>query len=94
MILYKMVERPTSDRIQKTSSKIVLIGLAAATMMITVSIVGAIQLQEASAAKPQFCYQTVFGYPDCWGSMQTCRYYQELNEQAYPATGPCRAVQP
>jgi hypothetical protein len=47
-----------SDRIRKTTtSKIALIGIAAANMMITLSIIGAIQVQEASAAKPIFCYE-------------------------------------
>jgi hypothetical protein len=40
-----------SGRIQqKTTSKLALIGLAAATIMIAASMIGAIQLQEASAA--------------------------------------------
>jgi hypothetical protein len=46
-------------------------------MMITVSIIGAvIQLQEASAAKPQFCYTQnpsgVTPLPVCRNTMQEC----------------------
>lgn len=55
-----MVERPPqSNKIQKTiTSKIALFALAAATMVITVTMIGGIQLQQASAAKPiiAFCY--------------------------------------
>ena len=40
-------------------------GLAAPSMMITLSIVGAIQLQEASAIKPFFCYETTGGLGKC-----------------------------
>jgi len=55
---------PTSGRTQKTAtSKIALIGMAAATMMITLSIIGAIQLQEASAEKPRFCYSALATAP-------------------------------
>ncbi len=89
-----MVERPQSTTIRKkTTSRIAFIGLAAATMMIAVSIVGAIQLQEASAAKPQFCY-SIFGFPSCYETMQQCRFFQQLDEQAGNPTGPCRPQQP
>jgi hypothetical protein len=87
-----MVERPPSDRIQKTTSRIAFIGLAAATMVITVGLIGAvIHMQEASAAKPRFCYATVFGFNSCWDSMNTCRFFQQQDEAANPATGSCRA---
>jgi hypothetical protein len=69
-----MTERPKSGRIQKTTSRIALIGLAAATMIVTVSIVGAMQLQEASAARPQFCPNIVAPIPPpCFDTMKECR---------------------
>ena len=47
------------SRIEKTTSRIAFIGLAAATMAMTLSIIGALQLQEASAARPTaFCYNS------------------------------------
>lgn len=60
-----MVERIPLGRIQKTSL-IALIGLAAATMMITVSMIGAIQLQEASARQAtNYCYSDSSGNSFC-----------------------------
>ena len=74
-----MVEKLASDRIQKTTSRIAFIGLAAATMMIAASIVGAIQLQEASAKSKgqiqQFCYETELRLL-CSTSMKDCREAQ------------------
>jgi hypothetical protein len=46
-------------------------GLAAATMMITLSIIGAIQLQEASAARPTQCYASAVNGLVC-GSPGAC----------------------
>jgi hypothetical protein len=87
-----MVERPTSsDRIQKITSRIVFIGLAAATMIITVSIVGAIQLQQASAAPPNWCLDyTISGttYTNCsYTSKQAC---EESRSQTAPEYNPSR----
>jgi hypothetical protein len=92
-----MVERPPSDRIQKTTSKIVLIGLAAATMMITVSIIGAVIQQEASAAKPRFCYLSdpdgPGGTPStlvCRPNMPECRNLQAADQGALTECRPFR----
>lgn len=84
-----MFERPPlSDRIHKTTtSRIVVIGLAAATMMITVSMIGAIQLQEASAAKPGWCYTPIGGGGQCapigssdpFDSRKECEAYRQNN---------------
>ncbi len=85
-----MIERPLSDKIQKiATSRIALFGLTAATMMITVSIVGAIQLQEASAAKPFFCYETTGGLSKCPipNSAKACHEAQSRDPDA---TGNCR----
>ena len=74
---------PTSGRIQKTAtSRIALIGMAAATMMITLSIIGAvIQLQQASAAKPQFCfYSARLSVEVCTPEMKTCHELQSLEQ--------------
>lgn len=76
----EMVERlPLSDRIHKTTtSRIALIGLAAAAMMMTFSMIGAIQLQEASAAPPlfQWCFDsTIYGHL-CYGTKEDCRSNQ------------------
>jgi len=82
-----------SDRIQKTTtSKIAFIGLTAATMMITVSMIGAIQLQDASAAagKPQFCY-TSGDDTGCSPSMKECR---EARSSDASATSECRPFFP
>ena len=93
-----MVERPPlSGRIHKTTtSKIAFIGLAAATMIITVSIVGAvIQMQEASAAKPSlWCYLRdlgggVSGFT-CPGTRETCNDQQSTDSFA---SGRCRPSQ-
>ena len=84
-------KRPLSGRIHKTtSSRIALIGVAAASMMITVSIVGAIQLQEASAAKPShFCYEVPSVFNPCFLSMEECRAHQANDPTAL---GPCKPV--
>jgi hypothetical protein len=83
-----MVERLPTDRIHKTTtSRIIFIGLAAATMMITVSMIGAIQLQEASAAKPGWCYTPIggggqcapFGSSDPFESRKECEAYRQNN---------------
>jgi hypothetical protein len=57
--------------------QVAFIGLAAATIMITVGIIGAIQLQQASAARPQFCYTdlSVIGR-HCYSTMSECREHQ------------------
>jgi hypothetical protein len=65
-------------------------------MMIVVSIVGAIQLQEASAAKPLFCYprSVTGGVIDfcVTGGMQECREAQSSDPRA---TGDrCHPVKP
>jgi hypothetical protein len=78
-------EKPKKDRIRKTTSKIALIGLAAATMMITLSIVGAIQLQQASAAPGS--PQTANGDPD-----PNYKANNRSTDHAYsetPANQPC-----
>ena len=82
-----MVERP-HQVIQKTISRRALIGLAAATMMITVSIMSAITQQEASAAKPQFCFAEGPGL-SCRNTMQECRADQANSPLAM---GPCRPL--
>jgi hypothetical protein len=83
------------DRITKTTttSRIALIGIAAATMMITLSMIGAIQLQEANAARPElrFCFPTSLGFDSCWNSMKDCRFIQE---NSAVATGDCHHQQP
>jgi hypothetical protein len=51
-------------------------------MMITMSIVGAIQLQQASAAKPQWCY-TDFDSVNCgYTSHKACRQAQSSDPTA------------
>lgn len=78
-----------SDRIRNTTtSKIAFIGLAAATIMITASMIGAIQMQQASAAKPDFCFPTISTIA-CSNSMKNCRSFQAQAEEAGVATGPC-----
>ena len=91
-----MIERtspPSSGRIQKTTSRIALIGLATATMMITVSMIGVIQLQQASAAKPdQFCFDPAFNGLLCFDTMKDCQQAQKaaldigvvLTERCHP----------
>jgi hypothetical protein len=82
-----------SGRIQqKTTSKLALIGLAAATIMIAASMIGAIQLQEASAAKPQFCYTNSPGGITCRDSMQACRNEQENDPTAGSRCHPTTAA--
>lgn len=83
-----MVERsPLSDRIHKTTtSRIALIGLAAATMMITVSMIGAIQLQQASAAKPQVVY--CFNYTISGTTSETCAAIKATCESVRSQTAP------
>jgi hypothetical protein len=87
-----MVERlPSSYRIHKTTSRIPFIGLAAATMIITVSIVGTIQLQQASAAPPNWCLDyTITGttYTNCsYTSKQAC---EEARDATAPEYNPSR----
>jgi basic membrane lipoprotein Med (substrate-binding protein (PBP1-ABC) superfamily) len=86
-----MEKRLPSGITQKTTSKIALIALAAATMMITLSIIGAIQLQEASAApKHVYCYQSG-SVADCtFISMKDCREAQSSDDSA---TSKCRPSQ-
>jgi hypothetical protein len=83
-----MVERPpVSDKIQKiTTSRIAFVGLAAATMMITLSIVGAIQMQQASAAKPLFCYERG---PDTICSLTGMKNCRETQSSDASATSKC-----
>lgn len=87
-----MIEKkPKKDRILKSTSKIALIGLVAATMMITVSMIGAIQLQQASAAKPQFvyCFQyTISGTTSesCSGDKASCDTVRSQTAQEYNPT--------
>jgi hypothetical protein len=78
---------PTPSGItQKTTSRIALIGIAAAAMMITLSII-AIQ-QEASAAKPRFCFNFGSGTSvRCFDNQLVCRQIQHL----VPGSEPCRA---
>jgi hypothetical protein len=84
-----MEKRLPFSRIQKTTSKIAFLGLAAATMMVTVSIIGAvIQLQEASAVKPSiYCYTDITGFMHCYGDKKLCRDDQRSDPGA---TSRCR----
>ena len=77
----RMVERTLLGRFQKTSL-IALIGFAAATMMITVSVIGAIQLQQASAVQPTYCYNTSLFEQAFCGTKKECRASQESNPTA------------
>jgi hypothetical protein len=80
-----------SNRIEKTTSRIAFIGLAAATMAMTVSIIGATRLQEASAAKPiAFCYNSAAG-EICTETMQDCQNTYRQFPQFIP-TSRCRPV--
>jgi len=67
-------------------------GLAAASMMITLSIVGAIQLQEASAVKPFFCYKTTDGFGKCpiLNSAKACHEAQRTDPDAAGKCHPTR----
>jgi hypothetical protein len=73
------------ERITKTTttSRIALIGIAAATMIITLSMIGAIQLQQANAAKPRFCFNFGPGtISPCFATIEQCRQVQALFESA------------
>lgn len=85
--VYMVEKPPLSNKIQKTiTSRTALIGVAAATMMITVTMIGAIQLQQASAAKPIvrniFCYDRG-EVPVCsLVGMKVCHDAQRLDDDA------------
>jgi hypothetical protein len=88
-----MEKRPLSPSsgIKKTTSRIALIGLAAATMAMTVSITGAMQLQEATAARPTaFCYNSAVGEV-CEDTMQDCQNTYRQFPQFIP-TSRCHPV--
>jgi len=90
-----MEKRPPSPSsgIEKTTSRIAFIGLAAATMAMamTVSIIGAMQLQQASAAKPTaFCYNSAVG-EICEDTMQDCQNTYRQFPQFIP-TSRCHPV--
>ena len=81
----------SSSGIEKTISRIAFIGLAVATMAITVSIIGAMQLQEASAARPTaFCYNSAAG-EICEDTMQDCQNTYRQFPQFIP-TSRCHPV--
>jgi hypothetical protein len=85
-----MEKIPPSGIIQKTTSKIALIGLAAASMMITLNVIGAIMLQEASAAKPsRFCYDDP-GSPTLHPCFPTISECLDAHRLSNTATSPCR----
>lgn len=81
-----MIERLPPRKMQKTTSRLVLIGLAAATMMITVSMIGAMQLQQASAAKPQFVY--CFNFTISGTTSETCAAIKATCESERSQTAP------
>jgi hypothetical protein len=82
-----MVQRPLPNSIQKTTSRIALMGLAAVAMIVTVSIVGVIQLQQAGAEKPFFCYNAG---SNCFSSAKTCHEFQSVDVNATSRCHPDR----
>ena len=87
-----MVKKQKTNKIQKTTTtRIAFIGLAAATMIITVSMIGATQLQQASAAKPQYCFNWAINGdpqpPACYPTRDACENARSQTAPQYVQSG-------